>query len=60
MRNLKLLQKRATVSAEDAHQARTSDWLFVGVIIAGLLTLLAGSLALSAFIIWFIFHPPSA
>jgi len=60
MRNLKLLQKRATVSAEEAHQARTSDWLFVGIIIAGLLTLLFGSLALSAFIIWFIFHPPSS
>ncbi len=57
MRNLALLRKRATVSAEDAHQAKMSDWLFVGLIIVGLLTMLFGSLALSAFVIWYIFYP---
>ncbi|MDQ2856324.1 MAG: DUF4112 domain-containing protein [Acidobacteriota bacterium] len=59
MRNLALLRKRATVSAEDAHKARSSDWLFVGIIILGLLAMLLGSLALSALIIWYIFHPAS-
>ena len=59
MRNLALLRSRATVSAEEAHKARASDWLFVTVIILGLLTMLFGSLALSAFVIWYIFHPAS-
>jgi hypothetical protein len=52
IRNLKLLSSRATVSAEDARQGRKSDWIFVGVIVATLLTLLCGSLAISAFLIW--------
>jgi hypothetical protein len=59
MRNLALLRSRATVSAEEAHKARTSDWLFVGAIIMALLTMLFGSLAVSAFIVWYIFHPGS-
>lgn len=59
MRNLALLRSRATVSAEEAHNARTSDWLFVGAIILALLTMLFGSLAVSAFIVWYIFHPVS-
>jgi hypothetical protein len=59
MRNLNLLRSRATVSAEEAHQGRASDWLFVGVIVVTLLALLFGSLAISAFIIWYIFAPPS-
>jgi hypothetical protein len=57
MRNLNLLRKRATVSADEAHDARMSDWLFVGVIVLGLMTMLCGSLAISAFIIWLIFRP---
>lgn len=52
IRNLKLLSSRATVSADDARQGRKSDWIFVGVIVATLLTLLFGSLAVSAFLIW--------
>ena len=52
IRNLKLLSSRATVSGEDARQGRKSDWIFVGVIVATLLTLLFGSLALSVFVIW--------
>jgi hypothetical protein len=59
MRNLALLKSRATVSAKDAQQARTSDWLFVGLIIVGLLAMLFGSLTVSALIIWFLFHPRS-
>ena len=57
MRNLALLRSRATVSAEEAHQGRSSDWLFVGAIILALLTMLFGTLAVSAFVIWYIFHP---
>jgi len=59
MRNLSLLRRRATVSAQEAKEASASDWLFVVMIIAGLLTMLLGSLAISAFIIWWIFHPAS-
>ncbi len=51
-RNLKLLQLRATVSPDEAHHGRRSDWLFVGVIVGALLALLFGSLAVSAFLIW--------
>ena len=52
IRNLKLLSSRATVSGEDARKGRKSDWIFVGVIVAILLTLLFGSIALSVFVIW--------
>ena len=53
IRNLKLLQNRATVSPDEAHAGRKSDWLFVGVIVASLLALLFGSLALTIFVIWY-------
>ena len=43
-KNVELLRRRATVSAEDAHSARLSDWLFVGLVMLALLALLAGSL----------------
>lgn len=57
MRNLTLLRSRATISAAEAKEARTSDWLFVAVIILGLLTMLFGSLAVSGLLIWWLFHP---
>jgi Domain of unknown function (DUF4112) len=46
IRNLKLLRQRATVSAEQASQGRTSDWLFVSLIAGSLVALLFGSIAL--------------
>src|ERR1700730_4398232 len=52
VRNIKLLSSRATVSGEDARKGRKSDWIFVGVIVATLLTLLFASIAVSAFVIW--------
>lgn len=57
VRNLKLLHSRATVSAEDAHKGRASDWWFVAAIVAVLLSMLCGSLAVSAFVIWYLFSP---
>ena len=54
IRNIKLLQRRATVSAAAARRGRTSDWLFVSGIMAVLLALLFGSLALAAFAFWYI------
>src|SRR3954464_1162661 len=54
IRNLNLLRKRATVSAADAKQARLSDWLFVGGIVAGLITLLFGSMALLITVWWYV------
>lgn len=44
IRNITLLRRRATVSAEEARHGRTSDWLFIGVIILVLFGALAGSL----------------
>lgn len=54
IRNLNLLRTRATVSADEARAATTSDWVFVAAIIGVLLTLLIGSIALAATILWFI------
>src|ERR671939_1768473 len=45
--NVELLKRRAAVTPEEASKGRTSDWLFLGVLILGLLTLLVGSVALS-------------
>lgn len=54
IRNINLLKRRATVSAEAARRGRTSDWLFVTVIVISLLALLFGSLALAGFLLWYI------
>jgi hypothetical protein len=49
--NVELLSSRASVSAEEAAHGRLSDWLFLGVIVLGLLTLLVGSVALSLWLL---------
>jgi hypothetical protein len=54
IRNLNLLRRRATVSAEEAKRGRASDWLFVTLIIGTLLALLFGSIALTLFFFWYI------
>ena len=54
IRNINLVRKRATVSAEEARQGRTSDWVFVAIIIGTLLTLLFGSVALSILFFWYV------
>ncbi|HZH31469.1 MAG TPA: DUF4112 domain-containing protein [Pyrinomonadaceae bacterium] len=59
-RNIELLRRRATVSAADAHSGRTSDWLFVGLVMLALLALLVGSLVTLAFLLKFIYGQLSA
>ncbi len=54
IRNINLLRRRATVSGTDAKKGRTSDWLFVGLIILFLLALLAGSITLTLLLLRFI------
>lgn len=54
IRNLSLLRRRATVSALEARQGRSSDWLFVGGIVIVLLSMLLGSLALAIFVFWYL------
>ena len=54
IRNINLLRRRATVSAAEARQGRTSDWVFVAIIIGTLLTLLFGSVALSILFFWYV------
>lgn len=49
--NLDLLRKRATVSAADARSGRTSDWLFVGGIILGLIALAIASATVSIYLL---------
>ena len=50
--NLELLQKRATVSAEEARSGRASDWLFVGGIIVGLAALAFTSAFVSLYLLY--------
>src|SRR5262245_10236857 len=49
--NVALLKRRAQVSAVDTEKGRASDWLFVRLIILGLVVLLLGSAALSVFLL---------
>jgi hypothetical protein len=55
-KNVELLRKRATVSAEDARSGRLSDWLFVGGIIAGLMALAFASAFVSIYLLYRIFN----
>jgi hypothetical protein len=50
--NLELLQKRATVSAEEARSGKASDWLFVGGIIVGLAALAIASAFVSFYLLY--------
>jgi hypothetical protein len=50
-KNVELLRQRATVTAAEAKKGRTSDWIFVGVIILILIALLAGSIVLSLYLL---------
>jgi hypothetical protein len=59
-RNVELLRRRATVTAAEAHSGRTSDWLFVGLVMLALLMLLVGSLVTLGFILKFIYGQLSA
>jgi hypothetical protein len=54
IRNINLLRSRATVSAEEARRGRTSDWLFVALIVGALLALLFGSIAVTIFVFWYV------
>jgi hypothetical protein len=54
IRNISLLRRRATVSAADAKRGRTSDWIFVALIVGGLLALLFGSIGLTLFFFWYV------
>lgn len=50
-KNIELLRKRATVSAEEAREGRASDWLFVGGIILGLTALAVASAFVSFYLL---------
>jgi len=50
-KNVELLRRRATVSAEQARAGRMSDWVFVGGIIVGLTALGLASAAVSIYLL---------
>ncbi len=50
-KNVELVRQRAAVSAVEARHGRISDWLFVGLIMLVLLTLLFGSIAASLYLL---------
>ena len=54
IRNINLMRQRATVSAAEAKRGRTSDWIFVSLIVGGLLALLFGAVALTGFFFWYV------
>lgn len=49
--NVELLRKRATVSGEAAGAGKTSDWIFVSVIILGLIALAVVSVSVSLYLL---------
>jgi hypothetical protein len=51
--NVDLIRNRATVSPEEAKSGRTSDWLFVGGLMAILVILLIGSIAATFLMVQF-------
>ena len=51
-KNLDLLRRRATVSADEARSGRTGDWLFVGGIILGLVALAVASAFVSFYLLY--------
>jgi len=55
-RNVDLLSKRATVSAEEAGKGAISDWLFVGFIILVLIALAIGAAAVSFYLLMLLFE----
>ena len=54
--NVELLRKRATVSAPEARKGRTSDWLFVGLIIVLLIGLAVGAAFVSLYLLVLFFR----
>lgn len=50
-KNVELLRRRATVSADEARQGRLSDWLFVGLIMLALVAMLVGSIVIAWWIL---------
>jgi len=54
VRNLNLLRRRATVSADEAKRARKSDWLFVGLIVGTIVFLFVGSIILTISFWWYL------
>jgi hypothetical protein len=53
-RNVELLNKRATVSADEARAGKISDWLFVGLIILLLIGVLIGAAVVSIYLLMLI------
>ena len=54
IRNLNLLRRRATVSAEEAKRGRSADWWFVGLIVGSLVALLFSSVVFAILTWWYI------
>jgi hypothetical protein len=55
-KNLDLLKRRATVSAEEARSGNASDWLFVGVMILALVALAIASATVSVYLLYKLFE----
>ena len=55
-KNVELLRRRATVSAEEARRGRLSDWLFVGALMLVLLLILVGAITVSLYLLSLVFR----
>jgi hypothetical protein len=49
--NVELVKQRAQVTGTEADKGKTSDWLFVALIIFGLIGLAVGSAVVSVFLL---------
>jgi hypothetical protein len=54
VRNLELLSRRATVSADEAKRGRKSDWVFVSLIIGSIVALFFGSIVVTIAFWWYL------
>ncbi len=58
-KNMRLLVERAQVGADEERRGNIGDWLFIGAIMVILLGALVGSLAVSAYLVYYVFkHTP--
>jgi hypothetical protein len=55
-KNMELIRRRATVSAEEAKEGRKSDWIFVGVIILALILLLIGTIVVGLWLVTWVIN----
>jgi hypothetical protein len=55
-KNMELIRRRATVSAQEAKAGKKSDWIFVGCIILALILMLIGTIVVSVWLLTWVIN----